>query len=63
MKDSFSSFDTFAVGERQYGIARLSALEKAGFERVEHVPELERDQYAVDPDGWKALPSPPRATP
>ena len=32
MKDSFSSRGTFTVGGREYGIARLSALESAGFD-------------------------------
>jgi aconitate hydratase len=31
MKDSFSSRGTFSVGGREFGIARLSALESAGF--------------------------------
>jgi aconitate hydratase len=32
MKDSFSSFGTFTAGDREYGIARLGALENAGFD-------------------------------
>jgi aconitate hydratase len=37
MNDSFSSRGTFRVGDREYGIARLAALETAGL-AVSHLP-------------------------
>ena len=37
MSDSFSSLGTFRVGDREYGIARLGALEAGGLD-ISHLP-------------------------
>ncbi len=53
------AFDDLGLAEvgafaRPENGASLRVLEKAGFERVEHVPELERDRFRLVAGAWRA---------
>jgi ribosomal-protein-alanine N-acetyltransferase len=40
---------------RPENVASVRVLEKCGFERIRFVPELERDEYRISAERWRAI--------